>query len=233
MGVLGGQVEVKICGIVRPHDARVAEEAGADAIGLIFVPRSPRCVTPQQARAIRATVARVCCVGVFANADPRELLETVDTVGLDLVQLHGQEDLQYCQTVASELGVHRIIKAIRFTEQVDYELLAPYADAGIRLLVDGAFGGGPLPWHRLSDWHTRLAVPLILAGGLTPENVGTAVTVVRPAAVDVARGVEASGKSRAKDPAKIVRFVQAARNAAACSAAPQQTATRAFVRRHA
>jgi len=208
-------VQVKICGVVRPEDALVAAEAGADAVGLILVPSSPRSVAPDEARVVVRAAGALCCVGVFVNRPPADVARVADVVGLDIVQLHGQEDPAVCRKLAAALGPGRVLKAIRFKHRVDYGVLRRYADEGIPLLVDGPFGGGPLDWCGLKDWQRRMAVPLVLAGGLNPENVAEAVRIVAPVAVDTARGVEMEGEPRRKDPQRIRRFVAAAKAAGA------------------
>ena len=223
------ELEIKICGITAADDAVAAVEAGADAIGMIFVPRSPRYVDPPQATVIRQAVPDVCCVGVFMDKPVEAIANIAGQVGLDLVQLHGGETVDECHRLATLLGKGRLIKAVRFKRTVDYSVLAEYSAADIPVLVDGPFGLGPLDWNSLANWPDQLQVPLVLAGGLDPDNVAVAVATVRPSAVDVARGVELPGNPRAKDPARLRAFVHAARTAAARTDCP----TRPSVFRHA
>jgi phosphoribosylanthranilate isomerase len=212
---------IKVCGITSIADALLAASAGADAIGLNFFNKSRRHVDAQVAREIaRALPANVTIVGVFVNQQATEIAETVEKVGLDAVQLHGAES----PALLSELPGVTIIRAIPCRT----EGLAPfvgYSDECRRLgrlpdavLVDadaGAdFGGtGALAdWSRIVRDRVMLAeLPLILAGGLTPLNIGDAIAEVHPDAVDVASGVE-SAPGR-KDAALVANFISAARAA--------------------
>lgn len=198
---------VKICGITTVDDALCAADAGADWIGLNFWPRSPRCVTHDAARAIGGAVgARVRKVGVFVNASRDAIDATVAAAGLDLVQLHGDEPPELVRAFGD-----RAIKAVRLRGATP---IARYAPA--LLLLDGdapGFGGGgvPLDWLMAADLAARHR--LILAGGLTPDNVAEAIRTVRPVGVDVASGVESS--PGVKDAARVRAFVAAARQALA------------------
>lgn len=194
---------VKICGITSVDDAGVAVEAGADMIGLIFYPPSPRYVTPDQARVIVDSLpSSLPAVGVFVN-------ETVDTItriaresGVHVIQLHGEEEPELCQQLP-----WRIVKTFRFTEHVRPDMMPRYAvDA---FLIEGFhadfYGGGGVraDWQRVASLHKYGRI--ILAGGLTTENVREAIRIVRPYAVDVCSGVEASpGK---KDWCKVRAFI--------------------------
>jgi phosphoribosylanthranilate isomerase len=212
-----GSLVVKICGITSPTDAVVAVEAGADAIGLVFWPRSPRAVAPERAAEIaRALPEAVLRVGVFVDAPREEMARVAETVGLDLLQLHcdvGPESLA---------GLPRpVLQAVRVGNGFERELATRYAAdaAGILLdtRVDGetAAPGGtgvPFDWSLVEGLARRVPF-LVLAGGLSPANVAEAVRRVRPHAVDVSSGVEAlPGR---KDPEKVRAFVEAARAAAA------------------
>jgi phosphoribosylanthranilate isomerase len=202
---------VKICGITSEADARAALASGADALGLNFYAGSPRYVALPQAAAIaKAIGTRALKVGLFVNASADEINAVDDTIGLDLIQLHGDESPEFCAPWPS-----RVIKACRVHTAADVDCLARYA--GVRMLlidaaVTGAYGGTGVR----ADWHLaraakRHGVPVLLAGGLTPENVAEAVRVVAPFGVDVASGVEfAPGR---KDAAKMRAFVAAARGA--------------------
>lgn len=205
------RTRVKICGITRIEDAEAAARAGADAIGLVFDPASPRCVDLERARAIAQAVPPfVTVVGLFVDAAPERVREVLNWVGLDLLQFHGTESPEQCRQYA-----RRYIKAIRMRPEVD--LLGEarrYADAAGILLdsfVPGVSGGS----GRTFDW-TRVprdfGRPLILAGGLAPHNVAEAIRRVRPYAVDVSSGVERS--PGVKDPDKIAAFLEAVRDAA-------------------
>ncbi|BBP78154.1 N-(5'-phosphoribosyl)anthranilate isomerase [Pseudomonas sp. Ost2] len=201
-------VRSKICGITRIEDALAAVEAGADAIGFVFYAKSPRAVTFQQARAIIAALPPfVTTVGLFVNASRCELGEILDAVPLDLLQFHGDETSEQCE------GFHRpYIKALRVKAGDDIAAACrAYPGASGILLdtyVEGVHGGT----GEAFDWSLvpqGLSKPIILAGGLTVENVGDAIARVRPYAVDASGGVERS--KGIKDPAKIKAFIQAVR----------------------
>jgi phosphoribosylanthranilate isomerase len=205
-------VRSKICGITRVEDALSAAEAGADAIGLVFYAKSPRVVTVQQARAIVAALPPfVTTVGLFVDASACELGEILDAVPLDLLQFHGDETPSYCD------GWGRpYIKALRVKPGDD---IAAQIDAyhGARgVLLDTFVPGVPGGTGEAFDWSLVPQVaskPIILAGGLTAENVQAAIQQVRPYGVDVSGGVEA-GKG-IKDAEKIYRFIQAVKQARA------------------
>ncbi|GFZ66282.1 N-(5'-phosphoribosyl)anthranilate isomerase [Pseudomonas amygdali pv. eriobotryae] len=199
-------VRSKICGITRIEDALAAAEAGADAIGLVFYPKSPRAVTVLQARAIIAALPPfITTVGLFVNASRCELNETLDAVALDMLQFHGDETPDECD------GYHRpYIKALRVKGGDDIaQVCRTYRNARGVLLdtyVEGVPGGTgeTFDWALIPD---DLDKPVILAGGLTSANVAQAIAQVRPYAVDVSGGVE---KSRGiKDREKILAFMSA------------------------
>ena len=199
-------MRVKICGITNLEDALMAVEAGAHALGFVFAP-SPRQVTPEAAAAIIAALPPfVQTVGVFVDGDAARVLSRCP---LDAVQFHGQEPPEELAALA---GVRRI-KACRVATSADLEPLAAYCGAADAFLLDapvpGVAGHGqPFPWP-LAREARRFGRPIILAGGLTPENVAERVARVRPWMVDVAGGVE-SAPGR-KDPARVAAFVRAAR----------------------
>lgn len=203
------RTRVKICGITRVEDAVAAAAAGADAIGLVFEAKSPRCVTPAQARAIAAALPPfITVVGLFVDAPAARIREVLGQVPLDLLQFHGSETPEDCRAHGRPY-----IKAIRMAPQVDVAAEArPYADAA-GLLLDTfstqATGGTgeTFDWARVPK---RLDRPVILAGGLTPENVAQAIASVRPYAVDVSSGVESS--KGIKDAAKIAAFIRNAQD---------------------
>jgi phosphoribosylanthranilate isomerase len=201
-------VKVKICGVTSPADAAAAVECGADAIGLNFYRGSSRYVSPETAaRIVAALPTSVCPVGVFVD-ETRENVESVAaTVRLRALQFHGAESPPYCSGWPLQ-----VIKAFRVCDQTWLETAAQYtvrwvlADA----FVEGAFGG---TGKRLEPGLLRGfdRDRLILAGGLTPENVAAAIRALRPFAVDVASGVEAApGK---KDPQRMRRFIEHAKAA--------------------
>lgn len=207
-------VRSKICGITRIEDALAAVQAGADAIGLVFYAKSPRAVNVQQARAIIAALPPfVTTVGLFVNASRCELGEILDAVPLDLLQFHGDEAPADCE------GYHRpFIKALRVKPGADIVAeVARYGQAS-GILLDTFVQGVPGGTGEAFDWSLvpeGLNKPVILAGGLTPENVVEAIAQVRPYAVDVSGGVEIS--KGIKDAEKIQAFMRAVQGAkAAC-----------------
>jgi phosphoribosylanthranilate isomerase len=211
------RTRVKICGITRVGDACAAAEAGADAIGLVFWPGTPRVVTHAQARSIVAALpAYVSVVALFVDPEPQAVREALAAVPIDLLQFHGSEPAAFCRAFG-----RRYVKAIAVRDDVDLlESLSPYDDAA-GLLFD-AFREGDLPggtgrvfdWGRLSaDVRARLRAPLILSGGLDADNVERAIRAVAPWAVDVSSGVEERASDGAprrglKDAARIRAFVQ-------------------------
>ncbi|MBD1550396.1 phosphoribosylanthranilate isomerase [Pseudomonas typographi] len=205
-------VRSKICGITRIEDALAAANAGADAIGLVFYPKSPRAVSVQQARAIVAALPPfVTTVGLFVNASRRELDETLEAVPLDLLQFHGDETPAQCE------GARRpYIKALRVRPGDDL-VAACRAYAGAQgVLLDTFVAGVPGGTGQAFDWGlvpAGLPKPVVLAGGLGAHNVAAAIAQVKPWAVDVSGGVEAS--KGIKDAAKVAAFIAAVRGAAA------------------
>ncbi len=205
------RTRVKICGITRVEDALVASAAGADAIGLVFAPASPRRVTPDEAAAIRRALPPfVTLVGLFVDAEALQVTQALGRVAFDLLQFHGAESPEFCRQF------HRpYIKAISMREGIDLHAAArAFSDAAGLLLdthVAGVAGGSgqTFDWSRIPR---DLPRPLVLAGGLTPRNVAEAVRQVRPYAVDVSSGVEQS--RGIKNPAKIAAFIEAVRQAA-------------------
>jgi phosphoribosylanthranilate isomerase len=212
------QTRVKICGITRVDDGVAAAQAGADAIGLVFWPGTPRCVSVDQGRAIaNALPAFVTVVGLFVDPIPDAVHAALAAVPLDLLQFHGDEPPDFCA------GFGRpYIKAVPVRPGVD---LLHYANryAGARGWLFDAFQPGGLPggtgttfdWNEVPGGLTR---PLILSGGLTSQNVGAAIRAVRPWAVDVSSGVEVTGDDGKptrgiKSPPKIAAFIQEVRNA--------------------
>ena len=202
-------VRVKICGITRVEDALAAAAAGADAIGLVFYAGSPRAVGVEQARAIIAALPPfVTTVGLFVDAGRDELAHILASVPLDLLQFHGDESAEQCE------GFGRpYIKALRVRAGDD--IVARVADypSAQGILLDAYVEGVPGGTGEAFDWSLipqGLSKPLILAGGLRPDNVAAAVAQVRPYAVDVSGGVEAS--KGIKDAQKVGAFIRAARD---------------------
>jgi len=209
---------VKICGIRDKTHALAAVEAGADFIGLVFAP-SPRQVTPTQACEIASAVKKSSdatkVVGVFVNAPASQVNEIADFCALDCVQLSGDESWEYCREI-----VEPVIKAIRIGQQSPEELCAELSIGGkllpsqrfIALLdsqVEGKYGGTgeKFNWNLVRQVAKRF--PVMIAGGLTPANVGQLVREVKPWGVDVSTGVESNGL---KDASKIRAFVKAVRS---------------------
>lgn len=196
---------IKICGLTRPEDARVAAAAGADAVGLVFYPPSPRAVTVAQAVAIAAAVPPdVAKVGVFVNESVARMADIRAAVGLDIIQLHGDETA----ATAAALG-GRIIRAVR--RAADAAALAAFpAEA---MLVDGdkagLWGGSGTPADDAAIAAVRGFPRWILSGGLAPDTVAVRVARWRPWGVDVSSGVESA--LGVKDPARIAAFVAAVR----------------------
>ena len=199
------RTRVKVCGITRPGHARAAAGAGADAIGLMFHEPSPRFVTRAQAAAVCAALPPlVSVVAVFVNPAPREIEAVVDGLPVDLLQFHGEEPPELCA------GTGRpYVKAVRVRTRDDVaNAAARYPDARALLLDahhDALWGGTGACF----DWSLvpgDAGHPIILAGGLTPENVAGAIRLVRPFAVDVSGGVESAPGE--KDPARMERFVK-------------------------
>ena len=209
--------KIKICGITNLDDAEQALAAGAWAIGLIFWARSPRRCEPDAAVQIATELRRrVQVVGVFVNATLDELAATADAVSLTAVQLHGDEGPSFCAEAARRTGC-KVIKAVRVRSRADIQALAAF-HTDFHLLDAYAQGrpggtGATFAWE-IARAH-RGPVPLILSGGLTPENVADAIAVVAPYAVDVASGVEAAPGR--KDAGKLAAFAAAV----AASGAPQ------------
>jgi len=203
---------VKICGVRTPEEARSAAEAGADAVGLVFWPGSPRRVDAPTARAIaEALPPSVLRVGVFVDADREELARTAEDAGLDLLQLHGDEPPQAFAGLP-----RRAWKALRVGPDFAPSEADRYAGRAAGLLLDARVEGTPGGTGRAFDWSLARGVRdrcpfLVLAGGLTPETVREAIHLVRPHGVDVSSGVESTpGRT---DPGKVRAFVEAARSA--------------------
>jgi len=197
-------VRVKICGITNVDDALHACACGADALGLVFYEKSPRCLTPEAARGIIDGLPPfVTSVGLFVNETPARIRQVVDFCGLDVIQLHGDEGPGDC-----EFAPRQVIKALRVKDAASLAGHETYAVSALLLdaWVAGAYGGT----GERFNWELAAAVarqrPVVLAGGLTPENVAAAVRIVRPYGVDVSSGVEATPGR--KDPAKVEAFIR-------------------------
>lgn len=198
------RTRVKICGITRPQDAESAARAGADAIGLVFYPPSPRCVSIERALEVRAALPPfVQTVALFVNPSPADVEAVLDRMMPALLQFHGEETQEFCARFAVPF-----VKACRVRADTDLlEYFRAYRAAAGWLAdayVDGYGGAGQsFDWSLVPAQRERA---LILSGGLTPENVGAAIRKVRPWAVDVSSGVESA--KGIKDAAKIAAFIQ-------------------------
>ncbi len=203
------RTRVKICGITRPGDAVAASNAGADAIGLVFYPPSPRFLNVERAREIRdALPPFVQAVALFVNPDAAQVAQVLGRVHPALLQFHGEETPEFC----AQFGLP-YIKACRVSHGVDLlKYLQPFAAASGWLLDAQVeqYGGVGTSF----DWAlvpARLERPLVLSGGLSTENVGRAVRTLRPWAVDVSSGVESA--KGIKDFAMVAAFISEVRNA--------------------
>jgi phosphoribosylanthranilate isomerase len=217
---------IKICGITTAEDARLARDAGADAIGLNFYAKSRRYVDPSLAQTIAREVSGdVTIVGLFVNSSAEEIATVSSAVSLDVIQLHGDEPPE----LLVELGSARILRAFRYGS-AGMRPIAEYLERCGKLgcmpkglLIDahaaGKYGGTGkrVDWQRLAGKRMALPdVPLILAGGLRPENVAEAIHIVQPDGVDVSSGVElqeAVGESPRKSASQVRAFVAAASDA--------------------
>ncbi|MCE5194800.1 MAG: phosphoribosylanthranilate isomerase [Nitrospiraceae bacterium] len=202
-------VRVKICGITNLDDALAAVDFGADALGFVFFKKSPRCITPSNAKKIiKKLPPFITTVGLFVN-EGRDKMETISKLaGLNAIQLHGNETSSACNIKGC-----KIIKAIRIESISNLELITKYKDKVSAILLDtyssAKFGGT----GKIFNWDIALEAKkfgrIILAGGLNPENISEAVNYVQPYAVDVSSGVEAE-KGR-KDHKKMKMFIERAK----------------------
>jgi phosphoribosylanthranilate isomerase len=206
---MSGRTRIKICGVTREADVDAAVDAGADAIGLVFYPRSPRHLSLERAKQlVRRLPPLVTPVGLFVNASADEVARAVDAVPQLLLQFHGDEQPHDCRHQGRPY-----LRAARMAPGVDLlDFAAQFSDAAALLLdthVEGYGGSG-----KVFDWSlipASLACPVVLSGGLHAGNVADGILQVRPWAVDVSSGVEAS--KGIKDPAAIRRFCDAVRQA--------------------
>lgn len=201
---------VKVCGITREEDAQAASRSGADAIGFVFYPVSPRCIDVARAGAIAASIPPfVSSVGLFVNADAAVVDQVLEAIRLDYLQFHGEESPAYC----AQFGIP-YLKAVRVKPGVDLLQYAIEFSAAKALLLDAYVEGVHGGTGQGFDWRlipSNLPLPVILSGGLRPDNVTDAIQAVRPWAVDVSSGVEAT--KGIKDLDKIERFIRGVRNA--------------------
>ena len=209
------QIITKICGINDTAAMQAAAEAGADLVGFVFFPPSPRAVTPVQAAAIvRPGPAKV---GLFVDPTEDDIAAVLAALPLDVIQLHGEETPARCAAIRARFGLP-VMKALGIASAADLDALADYAPVVDRFLLDAkAPPGAPLPGGNAAPFDWTLTAgrtiprPWLLAGGLTPENVGQAIAVSGAPGVDVSSGVERA--RGVKDPARIAAFVAASRSA--------------------
>src|SRR5690606_5485093 len=208
------RTRVKICGITRVQDAVAACESGADAVGLVFYPKSSRLVSVEQARSLRQAVPAFVSVAVlFVNAPEAQVRQVLEDVRPDILQLHGDESPEYCASLGPPyLKAFRVGGPGLDRPEAVLESCRPYSGAAAWLFdsYSPGYGGSGLTFDVALLDAVRQAPdsrPLVLAGGLNPENVGQAVHNVRPFALDVSSGVEDSGGIKSRD--KIHAFMQA------------------------
>lgn len=201
----------KICGITRPEDAELAVELGAWGLGFILWPESRRACEPAMAAAIARRVRRrVQLVGVFVNPTLDQVAGAAESIGLTHVQLHGEEGPSFCTEAGRRTGC-KVIKAVHVRSSADVRDVERYRLVDVHLLdawADALRGGTGETW----DWNLlaarrRSTVPVMVSGGLTADNVGEAIRITRPWAVDVASGVE--GSPGVKDPDRLRAFLNA------------------------
>jgi len=210
-------VAVKICGLTGPQDVVAAADAGARYVGFVFFPKSPRNVSVQQAKALAAEVPfGVAKVALTVNADDALLDEITQNVAIDILQLHGSESVERVAQIKARTGLP-VMKAIGISDADDLQKIVDYGRVADMLLVDAKPpknadlpGGNGLAF----DWRLlagrKWAVPWMLAGGLTPDNVQQAIQLTGARQVDVSSGVESA--PGVKDPAKVAAFVSAAQD---------------------
>lgn len=205
------RTRIKICGVRTEEALAAAAEAGADAVGFMFVRESPRFIDPEEAFALAGMLPPfLSSVAVFADPDPDEFADVEQVCPTAYVQLHGSEDAKLARAVGPD-----VIKALRFDPAtIRRDLLAWDAvDEVAAILVDGSAGGSGVAfdWQALAPLVDDIHKPIILAGGLTPANVGEAIRAVRPYGVDVSSGVES--RRGEKDAGLIAEFCRAVREA--------------------
>ncbi|MDA0999550.1 MAG: phosphoribosylanthranilate isomerase [bacterium] len=215
-------IRVKICGVTAAEDAAWALAQGADALGLNFVPGTPRCLDPAAARAVSAALPPLGTrVGIFVDEAPERVESIAREVGLDVVQLHGAEPPEVCRWLG-ERGL-RVIKALRVSGRETLDLAEDYS--GFPLLLDAYVEGKLGGTGKTFDWSIARELAqkrdIILSGGLQPENVADAIRQVRPYGVDTSSGVEGGTPGR-KDFAKVQAFIENARAAAAALPAEER-----------
>ncbi len=206
-----GRTRIKMCGITRLKDVEAGVAAGLDAMGFIFYKKSPRNVEPDFVRSVIAGMPPfVDCVGVFVDRDREEVEEIVEYCGLSHAQLHGTEDPKYCERVERFVSPCRVIKAFRVGAESKRSDFSPYDNSAHGYLLDTYVKGSAGGTGATFDWgiieSLALQRPMILAGGLSPENVVESIRSVAPFGVDVNSGVEI--EPGVKDHAKLAAFVR-------------------------
>jgi phosphoribosylanthranilate isomerase len=203
---------IKICGIKTVDDALAAMDAGADLLGFNFYPKSPRCIDVGKCRDIMSVMRKyghMTYVGLFVNASVAEVRATIETCGLSLAQLHGDETPAILKALDGK--AFKAFRGVPEAERIDGFARSNSPALLVDAAVKGAYGGTGVT----ADWAAAAELakkyPLLLAGGLTPDNVGEAVRQVKPWGVDVASGVEA--RPGEKDPGKMIAFIRAVRDA--------------------
>lgn len=205
---MNARTRVKFCGITQPHDAEVAARLGADAVGLILAPESPRFITLAQAAIIRRRLPPfVQAVALFRNAAADAVQHALDQLEPDLLQFHGDEDPAFCASFGRPY-----LRAVPMKDAGDLAQWERRFAAASALLLDAHGAGEPGGQGRSFDWHSiRAQRPFVLAGGLGPDNVGAAIQAARPYAVDVSSGIEQA--PGVKDVEKMRRFIEEVRKA--------------------
>ncbi|AJF07207.1 phosphoribosylanthranilate isomerase [Geoalkalibacter subterraneus] len=198
------RVRIKICGITSVEDGLHAARCGADALGFVFYDRSPRCIAPEDAcEIVRRLPPFVSTVGLFVNEEPSRIERIAQMCSLDMIQVHGDEEPDQCR-----IAGRRVIKALRLRDRTSLLMVERFSDCGVLLdaWVSNSYGGT----GQCCNWGLAAEAarcrPVILAGGLDPDNVAEAISVVHPFAVDVSSGVE-SAPGR-KDPLKVEAFIR-------------------------
>ncbi|MEO1466574.1 MAG: phosphoribosylanthranilate isomerase [Cyanobacteria bacterium J06633_1] len=206
-------MRVKICGITEIEQGKAIVDLGADSIGFICVPKSPRYVTPQQIRAIAAALPeQTVKVGVFANHSIAEIIATVEQGQLTAVQLHGAESPEFCGQLRQKIGSQtELIKAFRIESAQSLGATTSYSDWVDTLLLDAYHPqmlggtGHTIDWQDLTQFQPT--IPWMLAGGITPSNVGEALSRLQPHGIDLSSGVERS--PGVKDLSKVAQLFEA------------------------
>ena len=205
------RTRIKICGITRESDLQFAAESGADAVGLVFQPQSPRCLNIRQAQAlVKDKPPFVSVVALFADPEEKDVRQVLEAVKIDYLQFHGSESEDFCTAFNIPY-----LKAVPMGSLQDSDTyIGPYVDTASGIVLDSHQIGQCGGTGKVFDWskiNTRCDIPIILAGGLKPENVGDSIMRLRPYGVDVSSGVEAT--PGIKDHERLQKFIQAVNEA--------------------